>query len=555
MTVDVCIAGGGLAGLTLARQLRQTVPALEILVLEKRTHPAPEAAHKVGESSVEIGAHYFGKVLGLEPHLHARQLPKLGLRYFFPADGNRRLESRFELGPANFPPVPSYQLDRGRLENYLLESDRDLGIDVRDRAVVREVAFGSPHHRIEVETPEGRHTVHARWLVDATGRHALIRRRLDLTRDVAHLANACWWRVNHSVRLDHWVDDPAWKARVPSGERWLSTNHLMGRGYWVWLIPLGSGTTSFGIVADAALHPYNRLNRFEKAIEWLREFEPQCATYVERDRDENRVEDFLALKHFAHGCARVYSSDRWLLTGEAGVFTDPFYSPGSDFIGMSNTFITDLIARDHRGEDVGDRLERFNTLYLQLFEAFLRVYTNQYPIMGNAQVMTLKAAWDNGSYWAIPALLFFQQRLIDPAFMASIDTLMKRYFVLHARMQMLLHEWNENDDSPYGAGWTNVIALEPLRRLQAELGGPGLDDDPLRAALESNLALLERFAQAIQARATETDASLGRFVAAPAPGDTPPFDISALTLPRRPVPAAGEGAELDVASGIGVAGN
>lgn len=532
----MCIAGGGLAGLTLARQLRQTAPDLKVVVLEKRRHPAPEAAHKVGESSVEIGAHYFGKVLGLEPHLRARQLPKLGLRYFFPAEGNRRLEARFELGPATFPPVPSYQLDRGRLENYLLESDRELGITVLDRAVVRDVAFGDPVHRVEVETADGRLTIHARWLVDATGRHALVRRRLDLTRAVAHLANACWWRVNHSVRLDHWVDDPIWKARVPTGERWLSTNHLLGRGYWVWLIPLGSGTTSFGIVVDAALHPYNRLNRFEKAIDWLREFEPQCAVYVERDRDEGRVEDFLALRHFAHGCARVYSNDRWLLTGEAGVFTDPFYSPGSDFIGMSNTFITDLITRERRGEDIDDRIERFNTTYLQLFEAFLRVYTNQYPIMGNAQVMTLKAAWDNGSYWAIPALLFFQKRLIEPDFMSSVESLMKRYFVLHARMQMLLQEWNDKDTTRYGGGWTNVIAIKPLGRLQAELGGPTLDDEALRVRLEANLALLERFAHAIQTLAVETDPTLGRFVAPPPPGHER-FDLSALTIQLRAVPA------------------
>ena len=537
MNVDVCIAGGGLAGLTLARQLRQTAPELTVVVLEKRRHPAPEAAHKVGESSVEIGAHYFGKVLGLEPHLQARQLPKLGLRYFFPAHGNQRLESRFELGPAMFPPVPSYQLDRGRFENYLLDTARELGITVVDQATVRDIAFGDPRHRIDADIPGGRVTVQARWLVDAAGRHALVRRRLRLTREVAHLANACWWRVNHSVRLDHWADDPAWQARVPSGERWLSTNHLMGTGYWVWLIPLGSGTTSFGIVVDAKLHSYQRLNRFEKALEWLQEYEPQCAAYVKRDRDEQRVEDFLALKHFAHGCERVYSRDRWLLTGEAGVFTDPFYSPGSDFIGMSNTFITDIITRERRGEDVGDRLERHNTLYLQLFEAFLLVYTNQYPIMGNAQVMTLKAAWDNGSYWAVPALLFFQKRLVDPAFMASVETLMKRYFVLHARMQQLLHAWHQKDSAEYGAGWTNVIAVEELRRLQAELGGALMDDGALRAKLESNLALIERFAQAIQRLATETDASLGRFISAPASGD-PRFDISALTIARRTVPAA-----------------
>jgi prevent-host-death family protein len=58
-TYDVIITGGGLAGLCLARQLRQEHPDLTVLVAEKKQHPVPEAAHKVGESSVEIGAHYF----------------------------------------------------------------------------------------------------------------------------------------------------------------------------------------------------------------------------------------------------------------------------------------------------------------------------------------------------------------------------------------------------------------------------------------------------------------------------------------------------------------
>ena len=102
---DVVIAGGGLAGLTLARQLHLEAPQLRVLVCEKRQHPVPEAAFKVGESSVEIGAHYFQKVIGLEPLLCRDHLPKLGLRYFFPARreprslaprraGRRRLPAR-----------------------------------------------------------------------------------------------------------------------------------------------------------------------------------------------------------------------------------------------------------------------------------------------------------------------------------------------------------------------------------------------------------------------------------------------------------------------------
>ena len=97
-TSDVAILGGGLAGLSLALQLRQKLPKAEITILEKRQHPVPEAAHKVGESTVEVAAHYFANVLGVKEHILERQLPKLGLRFFFPAGDNSRIEQRLELG-------------------------------------------------------------------------------------------------------------------------------------------------------------------------------------------------------------------------------------------------------------------------------------------------------------------------------------------------------------------------------------------------------------------------------------------------------------------------
>ena len=66
---DVVIMGGGLAGLTLAIQLKNRRPDTAIAVLEKREGPAPLAAFKVGESTVPSGAHYFEKVVGMEDHL------------------------------------------------------------------------------------------------------------------------------------------------------------------------------------------------------------------------------------------------------------------------------------------------------------------------------------------------------------------------------------------------------------------------------------------------------------------------------------------------------
>ena len=200
--------------------------------MSKRT-PGTQAAFKVGESSVGIGARYFQRRLALEPHLRSDHLEKLGLRYFFTAGSNLDIARLVELGPRDFPRVPSFQLDRGRLENLLLRELAASGTTVLDASRVRTIALGGDVHRVSLTTPDGAHDVTARWLVDASGRAGLLRRQLGLDRTSSHAANACWFRVRSRVRADDWPDERAWRSRVPSGLRWPSTNHLMGAGYWV----------------------------------------------------------------------------------------------------------------------------------------------------------------------------------------------------------------------------------------------------------------------------------------------------------------------------------
>jgi flavin-dependent dehydrogenase len=158
--------------------------------------------------------------------------------------------------------------------------------------------------------------IRARWVVDATGRSSTIKRQLGLARKSGHHANAVWFRIADNIDIDDWSDDPAWHDRIRDGDRRLSTNHLMGEGYWVWLIPLASDAISIGIVTDPAIHPFETMSRFDRALAWLHEHEPQCAEVVERHRDE--LMDFKIMKDYAYGCSQVYSEDRWCLRSATG---------------------------------------------------------------------------------------------------------------------------------------------------------------------------------------------------------------------------------------------
>ncbi len=444
-THDVVVLGGGLAGLTLALQLKRRDPSIDVLVLERRATPAPEAIHKVGESSVEIGAHYFSEVLGLKEHLQQKQLRKFGFRFFF-SEGRRDLDQVTEVGPGRHLTMPSYQIDRGIFENHLAEEARARGIRLETGAVVRQLSLTEngqgPQTPHEVTYTQAAKTLTAQagWVVDACGRAGLIKRKLDLAEPNDHACHAVWFRIKDRIHLDEWSDNPAWRERCTPQTRWLSTNHLVGAGYWVWLIPLSSGSHSIGIVADPSIHPLDRMNSFEKAMDWLAEYQPLLFDALDTRRE--LLQDFAFFKRFSYGCKQVFSADRWALTGEAGLFIDPFYSPGSDFIAISNTYITELITLDRQGHRLLARASAFDQVFHSFYEGTLALYQGQYPIFGDPEVLPVKVVWDYTYYWGVLAQFFFHDRLTDLSSLAALRSELNHCQQLNRSVQDFLRAWS-----------------------------------------------------------------------------------------------------------------
>lgn len=498
---DVVILGGGLAGLTLAIQLKKARPQTEVVVLDKREGLAPEAAFKVGESTVPAGAHYFADIVGMKEHLDKFHLKKNGLRFFQPAGDNADLTRRIELGPADYPAHDNYQIDRGRFENELTRLALDAGVDLRQGCAVREVSL-RPGERHAVHFTQGgeQRSLESRWLVDAAGRAGVVKRELGIGRVIPHTINASWFRLTGGIDLERWgAEDVEWMGRMrKAGIRQFSTNHLMGPGYWVWLIPLGSDHISVGICADPRLHPFEEIRDFENVLDWLRRNEPQLAEVV-ASRGED-VADFLSVRDFAFGVERVYSPDRWTLVGEAGAFADAFYSPGSDMIGYGNSVTTDLVVRDLAGEDIAERAEFYNDFHLRTFDFVVSKVEDHYPAFGNPAVMVPKLCWDAMLNHVGVVLLFVKNRFTDYEFLRRVRPDIERLYAVNDRVQQVFRDWHLIEQVETAGPARQYVAAKAIRESHTALV-LDYEDDELAATIARNVRIAEALAVGILHRA------------------------------------------------------
>jgi flavin-dependent dehydrogenase len=404
--LDIAILGGGLAGGLLGRQLRMTKPDLDIAIFERET----ERSFKVGESTVEIAANYLIRRQQLSRYLYMRQLPKNSLRFFFDTEAkDAELHRMSEIGVYHLPPLPSFQLDRARLEQDLLDMNRDSGTDVQIGATVREVTLdGDGLHRVVVEREGATSVYRARWVLDCSGRGSLIaRQRRYRMRTPEHRIAAVWARGAKVFDIDTWPVEE-WRKKARYTARTLSTNHFCYPGYWIWFIPLSCDLISLGIVIEAdKFDP--RWRTKEGFLACLRRHKAPGSML-----ETCELVDIGSYAQLSYRSKKIFGGEeRWGFSGESACFTDPFYSPGSDFIAMENDMLVDLVMRELAGEDVRERSALYDQMVQFRFENTLLLYAGLYKTLGSYELFKAKCYFDCANYYNLWVDAYMQDLHLD----------------------------------------------------------------------------------------------------------------------------------------------
>src|SRR5437867_10636575 len=419
---DVVIVGGAVAGASTAILLRRRVPEARVLVVEK----SDEFDWKVGESTVEVSAYFLTRVLKQYDYLSRQQLPNQAFRFWFHNDSVKSVREASETGPTQLARVPSFQLDRAKLDERLIAVAAQEGAEVwRPARVTGFELDAGAGNTVSVERSDGsRATVRCRWRVDATGRHAMLaRRRGGVTPIESHPTSAIWVRYRGVKDLDG-VEvagtDPADPyARSVLASRRLATNHFTGWGYWIWLIPLQGGETSVGLVWDKRLvtpegnTPLEQLTRFLESNPLTREL---------LEHAEPLAEDLRSFGHLPYFVDR-YIGPGWTCVGDAGGFLDPFYSPGLDQMAFSVHSRVELMKHALRGEPAAEMAKAYedhNRKYARYFRYFYEsIYRDKYYVMGDYDTMTTAFLLDTALYYfaaIMPLYRWSHERLGIPPF-------------------------------------------------------------------------------------------------------------------------------------------
>lgn len=308
---DVLIIGGGPAGSTAATFLRRK--GWSVVLLEKARHPR----FHIGESLLPMNLPILER-LGVMDKLVALGVHKRAADFESDADkGYSQFEFDRALGDS---PGHAFQVCRADFDAMLFAHARDAGVDAREGQKVVAVRHAGPRESLaEVEADDGQcYRVQARYVLDASGRDALLAQRKKLMRrNVRHQSAA----VFAHFRGAKFREGP---------DRGNVSIYRFDHG-WMWMIPQPAGIMSVGAVCKPAYLRQRRGNTREFLMQTIRMNPAMQARMAHAQLIDDKIR---VAGNYTYDSKRM-AGPGWMLIGDAFAFLDPVFSSGV-FLAMNS---------------------------------------------------------------------------------------------------------------------------------------------------------------------------------------------------------------------------
>ena len=356
---DVAVIGGGPGGSTAAILLARR--GYKVIALEKARHPR----FHIGESLLPMNLPVFERLGVLDK---VRELGVFKPGADFEADNERGYNTYAFARAIGQSPPHAYQVWRQDFDQMLYRHARESGADAREGHEVTQVEQRAPRESwLDVGTDDGRsYRIQARYVVDASGRDALLSAKRKLRRrNEQHQSAAIFGHFRGAERR---MGEDAGNISIYS----------FAHG-WMWMIPLPDGVMSVGAVCRPDYLKQRRGRTLEFLFDTLKLSPGLWARlqHAELIDDEVRVTG-----NYSYDSSRMGGSG-WILVGDAFAFLDPVFSSGV-YLAMSGAEqaaeVVDRALREPRREtSLQRKLEKRQRAAMARFSFF--IYRFNGPVM------------------------------------------------------------------------------------------------------------------------------------------------------------------------------
>lgn len=373
---DVVVVGAGMVGLLAALGLAKR--GMDVTVIDDVVHQKP--SYKVGESFlVSTG---IPRVVGeLDDFLNDECFVKLGVWFTYGVQGEREFRPKSEWVVAAMSEFTLQEMSDDYHDHYLYQLAKDklafraLAVDQQicrpdTEELLRKTVYSKHNIRFldtarvtDVEIAENntdahlvawtdhsantRGSVHARWVIDCSGRSRMLASKLGHRAESRVLndgfqTTALWGQF---AGITDEMFEPVWRYTTEDGtstRRDLFTLHLWGEGHWIWVIRLAGGRVSVGITFDQKKLPRegDPKERFFAALAGYPVFDGVLSR-------ENLLE-FRMYRNVQHLTDTFVHPRRYAMLGDASSIIDAYYSQGLAESCQTMWHVSNIIEKDVR---------------------------------------------------------------------------------------------------------------------------------------------------------------------------------------------------------------